>query len=288
MKTRHLSRLLSCIVIALAFTACGDNAIEAETEMQSESFAAKGTAIDKLDKQLDRIDYFTCTEKYNSIRCNSFYAKYGSFETKEIADTLNYDDHAVYIGPDKENTYEYITENWQLVMTLVSYTQILDSIPPENPDSTESETSESAEAEDSSDNAEDHDNSEDGDSAEDSADGSDEDNDDSYMEFTFTVTAYSDGEEIFVREFSALQDASGDEQWKGEETVRTIIPRGTDEIQVCLEISKIDDVGDEVFSASDCISLEKIGKLDSTAYEEMLSEWTGVNAAWGWALSPIN
>ena len=97
MKTRHLSRLLSCIAIALAFTACGDNAIEAETEMQSESFAAKGTAIDKLDKQLDRIDYFTCTEKYNSIRCNSFYAKYGSFEAKEIADTLNYDDHAVYI-----------------------------------------------------------------------------------------------------------------------------------------------------------------------------------------------
>lgn len=275
MKTRHLSRLLSCIAIALAFTACGDNAIEAETEMQSESFAAKGTAIDKLDKQLDRIDYFTCTEKYNSIRCNSFYAKYGSFEAKEIADTLNYDDHAVYIGPDKEDLYEYITENWQLVMTLANYIQILDSIPPENPDSTVSETSESAEPKDN-------------DGAENRAEERAEGNDDSYMEFIFTVTAYSDGEESFVREFTVLQDTSGEAQWKGEETVRTIIPRGTDEIQICLETSKIDDVGDEVFSASDCISLETIGKLDSTTYEEMLSEWTGVNAVWGWALSPIN
>ena len=275
MKTRHLSRLLSCIAIALAFTACGDNAIEAETEMQSESFAAKGTAIDKLDKQLDRIDYFTCTEKYNSIRCNSFYAKYGSFEAKEIADTLNYDDHAVYIGPDKEDLYEYITENWQLVMTLANYIQILDSIPPENPDSTVSETSESAEPKDNV-------------SAENRAEERAEGNDDSYMEFIFTVTAYSDGEESFVREFTVLQDTSGEAQWKGEETVRTIIPRGTDEIQICLETSKIDDVGDEVFSASDCISLETIGKLDSTTYEEMLSEWTGVNAVWGWALSPIN
>lgn len=271
MKTLHLSSLLSCIAIALAFTACGDNAIEAETEMQSESFAAKGTAIDKLDKQLDRIDYYTCTEKYSSVRCNSFYAKYGSFEAKEIADTLNYDDHAVYIGPDKEDLYEYITENWQLVMTLANYIQILDSIPPENPDSTVSETSESAEPKDN-------------DSAEERAEG----NDDSYMEFIFTVTAYSDGEESFVREFTVLQDTSGEAQWKGEETVRTIIPRGTDEIQICLETSKIDDVGDEVFSASDCISLETIGKLDSTTYEEMLSEWTGVNAVWGWALSPIN
>lgn len=275
MKTRHLSRLLSCIATALAFTACGDNAIEAETEMQSESFAAKGTAIDKLDKQLDRIDYFTCTEKYNSIRCNSFYAKYGSFEAKEIADTLNYDDHAVYIGPDKEDLYEYITENWQLVMTLANYIQILDSIPPENPDSTVSETSESAEPKDN-------------DSAENRTEERAEGNDDSYMEFIFTVTAYSDGEESFVREFTVLQDTSGEAQWKGEETVRTIIPRGTDEIQICLETSKIDDVGDEVFSASDCISLETIGKLDSTTYEEMLSEWTGVNAVWGWALSPIN
>lgn len=275
MKTRHLSRLLSCIAIALAFTACGDNAIEAETEMQSESFAAKGTAIDKLDKQLDRIDYFTCTEKYNSIRCNSFYAKYGSFEAKEIADTLNYDDHAIYIGPDKEDLYEYITENWQLVMTLANYIQILDSIPPENPDSTVSETSESAEPKDN-------------DGAENRAEERAEGNDDSYMEFIFTVTAYSDGEESFVREFTVLQDTSGEAQWKGEETVRTIIPRGTDEIQICLETSKIDDVGDEVFSASDCISLETIGKLDSTTYEEMLSEWTGVNAVWGWALSPIN
>lgn len=275
MKTRHLSRLLSCIAIALAFTACGDNAIEAETEMQSESFAAKGTAIDKLDKQLDRIDYFTCTEKYNSIRCNSFYAKYGSFEAKEIADTLNYDDHAVYIGPDKEDLYEYITENWQLVMTLANYIQILDSIPTENPDSTVSETSESAEPKDN-------------DGAENRAEERAEGNDDSYMEFIFTVTAYSDGEESFVREFTVLQDTSGEAQWKGEETVRTIIPRGTDEIQICLETSKIDDVGDEVFSASDCISLETIGKLDSTTYEEMLSEWTGVNAVWGWALSPIN
>ena len=275
MKTRHLSRLLSCIAIALAFTACGDNAIEAETEMQSESFAAKGTAIDKLDKQLDRIDYFTCTEKYNSIRCNSFYAKYGSFEAKEIADTLNYDDHAVYIGPDKEDLYEYITENWQLVMTLANYIQILDSIPPENPDSTVSETSESAEPKDN-------------DSAENRAEERAKGNDDSHMEFIFTVTAYSDGEESFVREFTVLQDTSGEAQWKGEETVRTIIPRGTDEIQICLETSKIDDVGDEVFSASDCISLETIGKLDSTTYEEMLSEWTGVNAVWGWALSPIN
>lgn len=275
MKTLHLSSLLSCIAIALAFTACGDNAIEAETEMQSESFAAKGTAIDKLDKQLDRIDYFTCTEKYNSIRCNSFYAKYGSFEAKEIADTLNYDDHAIYIGPDKEDLYEYITENWQLVMTLANYIQILDSIPPENPDSTVSETSESAEPKDN-------------DSAENRAEERAEGNDDSYMEFIFTVTAYSDGEESFVREFTVLQDTSGEAQWKGEETVRTIIPRGTDEIQICLETSKIDDVGDEVFSASDCISLETIGKLDSTTYEEMLSEWTGVNAVWGWALSPIN
>lgn len=275
MKTLHLSSLLSCIAIALAFTACGDNAIEAETEMQSESFAAKGTAIDKLDKQLDRIDYFTCTEKYNSIRCNSFYAKYGSFEAKEIADTLNYDDHAVYIGPDKEDLYEYITENWQLVMTLANYIQILDSIPPENLDSTVSETSESAEPKDN-------------DSAEERAEERAEDNDDSYMEFIFTVTAYSDGEESFVREFTVLQDTSGEAQWKGEETVRTIIPRGTDEIQICLETSRIDDVGDEVFSASDCISLETIGKLDSTTYEEMLSEWTGVNAVWGWALSPIN
>jgi hypothetical protein len=275
MKTLHLSSLLSCIAIALAFTACGDNAIEAETEMQSESFAAKGTAIDKLDKQLDRIDYYTCTEKYNSIRCNSFYAKYGSFEAKEIADTLNYDDHAVYIGPDKEDLYEYITENWQLVMTLANYIQILDSIPPENPDSTVSETSESAEPKDN-------------DSAENRAEERAKGNDDSYMEFIFTVTAYSDGEESFVREFTVLQDTSGEAQWKGEETVRTIIPRGTDEIQICLETSKIDDVGDEVFSASDCISLETIGKLDSTTYEEMLSEWTGVNAVWGWALSPIN
>lgn len=275
MKTLHLSSLLSCIAIALAFTACGDNAIEAETEMQSESFAAKGTAIDKLDKQLDRIDYFTCTEKYNSIRCNSFYAKYGSFEAKEIADTLNYDDHAIYIGPDKEDLYEYITENWQLVMTLANYIQILDSIPPENPDSTVSETSESAEPKDN-------------DSAENRAEERAEGNDDSYMEFIFTVTAYSDGEESFVREFTVLQDTSGEAQWKGEETVRTIIPRGTDEIQICLETSRIDDVGDEVFSASDCISLETIGKLDSTTYEEMLSEWTGVNAVWGWALSPIN
>ena len=275
MKTLHLSSLLSCIAIALAFTACGDNAIEAETEMQSESFAAKGTAIDKLDKQLDRIDYYTCTEKYSSVRCNSFYAKYGSFEAKEIADTLNYDDHAVYIGPDKEDLYEYITENWQLVMTLVSFTQILDSIPLDNPDSTESETSDSAEPKDN-------------DGAENRAEERAEDNDDSYMEFIFTVTAYSDGEESFVREFTVLQDTSGEAQWKGEETVRTIIPRGTDEIQICLETSRIDDVGDEVFSASDCISLETIGKLDSTTYEEMLSEWTGVNAVWGWALSPIN
>ena len=283
MKTLHLSSLLSCTAIALAFTACGDNAIEAETEMQSESFAAKGTAIDKLDKQLDRIDYYTCTEKYSRVRCNSFYAKYGSFEAKEIADTLNYDDHAVYIGPDKEDLYEYITENWQLVMTFVSFTQILDSIPLDNPDSTESETSDSAEPKDN-DSGEESENAEDNDNAEECAEG----NDDSYMEFIFTVTAYSDGEESFVREFTVLQDTSGEAQWKGEETVRTIIPRGTDEIQICLETSKIDDVGDEVFSASDCISLETIGKLDSTTYEEMLSEWTGVNAVWGWALSPIN
>ena len=33
MKTLHLSRLLSCIAIALAFTACGDNAIEAVTKL---------------------------------------------------------------------------------------------------------------------------------------------------------------------------------------------------------------------------------------------------------------
>ena len=287
MKTLHLSSLLSCIAIALAFTACGDNAIEAETEMQSESFAAKGTAIDKLNKQLDRIDYYTCTEKYSSVRCNSFYAKYGSFEAKEIADTLNYDDHAVYIGPDKEDLYEYITENWQLVMTLVSFTQILDSIPLNNPDSTESETSDSAEPKDN-DSGEERENAEDNDNAEECAEECVEDNDDSYLEFAFTVTAYSDGEEIFVREFSALQDASGEAQWNGEETARTVIPRGTDEIQICLETSKIDDVGDEVFSDSDCISLEKIGKLDSTTYEEMTSEWRGVNAVWGWALSPIN
>ena len=300
---KNLSRLLSCLAIALTFTACGDNAIEAETEMMDESFAARDQSIDKLNKQMDRTDFYACKEKYGSTRCNSFYAKFGTFESKEIADTLNYDNHANYIGPDKEHP-EYLTENWQLVMTLVSFTQMLDSIQADNHESEEPAESEDGEPKDSTvqnDESGDVEVEEDGEDApeenaeegekesdEEGEEGSDEDNDDSYLEFLFTVTVYSEGEEIFSREFTALQDTSGEAQWKGEETARMIIPRGTDEIQICIGSSKIDDVGDEVFSGSDCINLEKIGQLDSTTYEQMVSEWEGLNAVWGWALSSID
>ena len=257
-----MKKIISCVCIAaipFAFVACGTNPIEAEEDLNGELFSDKTTSLNKMDKELAKIDFYKCKQAYNATRCNNFYAKYGSYEAEQIADTLNFDDRGSYIGSSSSvpassssdvssssgassssEALKYLENNTGFKITLTSYEQTAENI------------------------------------SESKKEGN--------PEVRFSVKTYSDDELVNTQVTGLLLDKTKTTSWKGENSAVVTIPRGVDKVVVCpLVIDENDE--DDVDLKAPCaeafvdLGLMKIGKITEETTTGKVFE-----AAWNWQL----
>ncbi len=256
-----MKKIISCVCVAaipFAFVACGTNPIEAEADLDKDMFPEKTALLNKMDKERAKIDFYECKQAYNATRCNNFYTKYGSYNAKEIADTLNYDDRASYIGSSSSvessssvsssseapssssEPLKYLEKNTGFKITLTSYKQTTENI---------------------------GENKKEGD-----------------PEIRFSVKTYSDDELVNNQVTGLLLDKTKTTSWEGENSAVVTIPRGVNKVVVCpmvIDENAEEDVDLEAPCAEAYVDLGlvKIGKITEETTTGKVFE-----AAWNWQL----
>lgn len=245
--------------LPLMFAACGDNAIEAEAELQNEAFDSKGAALKKFDNEQSNLAFYVCKQAYGANRCINIYKTYGSYDCPEMSDTKNYNDKGEYVGPASSSSepessssepessssepVKYLTVNKTLNLTVTSYKQTVDSI---------SETEEIGDP-----------------------------------EVKFIVNTYSDDELVNTPMTALVLDTTDVKEWEGVKAATVLIPRGIDKIEICPIVLDENEFDDTVLSDDECFTIEDIGLIENKeVFEQTLGGTKDLKfkVEWSWDL----
>lgn len=252
--TKKIALSLCLAALPVTFTACGENAIEAQDDFEFEVFS-KADSLDLMEQRLANVDAYKCRQTYNKTRCETFVNEDGSYDIEKLADTENYDDEGKFIGssssaPESSSSdgnpsgaessssapEKYLIVNKALNFTLETFKQ------------TAKFMSESDSVVD--------------------------------PEVKFMVKTYSDDELVNTQVTAMLLDTTNVKEWKGTKSAITIIPRGIDKIELCPMVVDEDEFEDIPLSDGKCLEVKDLGLIEDN--DETMQETKGEKFQMGW------
>ena len=238
------------VVLALGLVACGENPIESAGNVKYDGFDNRKAVLEGMESELANVGMYSCYEKYGTKRCDAFNEKYGSYESEEISDTLNYDDGGNFIGSSSsegEGISSSGTDSKKYLLQIKNVNLTLESFKQTGEVYAEGDTLIDPEV-------------------------------------RFQVKTYCDGEFVNTHTTAFLLDSTDLREWSGSRVATVTIPRGIDEIRICPIVEDENELGNKTLSKDSCVIVSDIGFIEDRTPVSKESEGSDFSIGWSWYL----